>query len=275
LERIGTEIDLMMHAKNPVLAFRLIDQLELGPIVFSTNESKRLSPEEVKCLLPKSIDCMERAFDIFQEASATEKYFADEMSHDDESAIQQKRILLYSAFLLPFVGAEEVQLSSRRKSRSVEKVDEVTKSVLVYKLKLRLKDAVRAHLLHWTAESFLVQAERIGAKGRAEIGLILRKSGEINWKLGIVLAMVLSPSEDGRKRLTDLVGYIEKEDLIGVWNLKPFLNGKDLMEVFGKLKRGPNCRKILDFEMEAMLNHPNKGKQEIEELLRAKYKQFL
>ncbi|CAI9786946.1 unnamed protein product [Fraxinus pennsylvanica] len=197
----------------------------------------------------------------------------------------QRRLCLYAALFLPF----RKTIYTDKKGKKIP----VASYIFRNSLKLKGSDAEPVLSLHFAAEKFvsliplILSNEDIqilvvdwkreiidvpdASKLRILAGLLLREIKEF-WRAALVLSMLLPPtiigcptnpsnkdSEMGRK--SELFKGIEKAILdLGlekVWEMKPLVNGKDIMNVLEIKSGGPVVKEWQQKLLEWQLAHPS------------------
>merc|ERR1712137_720954 len=122
---------------------------------------------------------------------------------------------------------------------------------------------------------------------------VLKRAGPL-WRAALILSLseqlvslyresdyfiegdVMNESQDERRQ-----GIIERYDafaaslqqlgLIGIWNQKPLINGKEMQQVLPNLPKGPEFREVMEEQEHWMISHPGAGKEVLVEHLRARF----
>lgn len=268
-ERIGHEIDLMISGNHQVKAVHYICDLQLFWVVFSLPPAVQPSiPEECERICVNYTDA---AWNLIQSVGA-------ETYNDD-----QKRISLYASLFLPL--RKTVYKESKKKT--VPAVDYIIRN----SLKLKAKDAETVINIHHASEKFTKLIPLIESNKDAEIselnwakilidvptnlklqivaGLLLREIKEY-WRVALLVSTLLYPevSEpevsnmkvediDNKQQVYKLVeSAIVELGLDSVWEVKPLINGKDIMDVM-HLKPGPDVKEWTQKVVEWQLAHPD------------------
>jgi len=67
---------------------------------------------------------------------------------------------------------------------------------------------------------------------------------------------------------------VEQMGLDGVWEVKPVVNGGELMTLLPQLKKGPVIGQILREQVDWMIENPGKEKEDVREWIAEKFKQY-
>ncbi|KAK6116657.1 hypothetical protein DH2020_049591 [Rehmannia glutinosa] len=271
-ERIGHEIDLMISGNQPVSAMTYISELQLFWAVFS------LPPKTE----PSTPEGCERLCVYYMDATWRFLQLVGSTSFNDD----QQRLCLYAALLLPFRNA----VYRDQKKKKIPVVSYIFRS----SLKLKSSDAETVMSLHLAAEKFLslipslisdenlqnLEVDRktetidvpIASKLRILAGLHLREIKEF-WHAALVLSLLLYPEDIGLSKSSsvedaelnnrrDLYNRIENAilemGLEKVWDLKPLVNGKEIMSILQINSGGPIQQKLLEWQ----LAHPSGSAEE-------------
>ncbi|XP_023540068.1 putative CCA tRNA nucleotidyltransferase 2 [Cucurbita pepo subsp. pepo] len=255
-ERIGVEIDLMMAGNQPVKAMSYICDLTLFWTVFTLPSNTE--PEIPDVCNRLCIACQEATWNLLQLIKC--------VTFNDE----QKRLSMYAALFLPI----RKFTFKDKKSKKIPVVNHIFRE----SLKRKVSDAETVVQLHHALEKFLtlipllVSKEEIQPNGvdwgvecadvpdtsriRVLTGLLLREIKDF-WPVALLLATLLYPAnvdytEDLLNRRFELekrtelfdVAYNEivKLGLQNVWEVKPLVNGKEIMNILQLKSGGPLVR---------------------------------
>ncbi|XP_009600897.2 tRNA nucleotidyltransferase cca2 isoform X2 [Nicotiana tabacum] len=269
-ERIGHEIDLMISGKQPVKAMTYIADLNLFWAVFSIPTDFEPSiPEECDRLC---IACLDLAWGLLN------------LIGWSSFSVDQRRLCLYAALFLPF----RETIYRDNKAKKIPVVNYFFRN----SLKLKASDAETVISLHAATKKFvtlipsLVSKEDIkvlevdwkdtievpiASKLRILAGLLLREIKQF-WRVALLLSMQLHPVDivsstsfskenfelDKRsglfKSVENAVGALGLEK---VWELKPLVNGKEIMNILQIESGGPVVREWQQKLLEWQLAHPS------------------
>ncbi|XP_073142305.1 tRNA nucleotidyltransferase cca2-like isoform X1 [Henckelia pumila] len=275
-ERVGHEIDLMISGNRPVDAMSYISELQLFWSVFSL-------PSEIE---PPTLDGCERLCVAYMDAS----WRLLQLIGCSSITIDQLRLSLYAALLLPLRNT----VYQDKKGKQVP----VARYIFGTSLKLKSSDAETVISLHLAVEKFLsliplIQSDKnlqilevewkqeiidvpIMAKLRVLAGLLLREIKEF-WRSALVLSILLYPTDIGlsgnsfsvvaeltyRRELFNRVeNAIMELGLEKVWELKPLVNGKDIMSILQLKSGGPVVKEWQQKLLEWQLAHPSGSSEE-------------
>ncbi|GAA0154438.1 RNA processing factor [Lithospermum erythrorhizon] len=267
-ERVGHEIGLMISGNQPTKAMMYVEELHLFWSVFSLpSEFDPPVPEKCDRLCVSYMRSTDRLLELIGGS-----FFTDD----------QRRLCLYSALFLPFRHTVY-----RDKKKKIPVVSYIFRN----SLKLKSSDAEAVINLHKTLDKFLslmpfftseYDAESIevswkresadissSSKLRVLTGLLLIDIKEF-WRVALVLSVLLYPvdiscsTESAPSELvkrTEIFKRIEDEilklGLENVWEMKPLLNGKDIMNILDLKTGGPVVREWQQRLLEWQLAHPS------------------
>ncbi|KAK4708436.1 hypothetical protein R3W88_029361 [Solanum pinnatisectum] len=275
-ERIGHEIDLMMSGDQPVKAVTYIADLKLFWAVFSL-------PSDFEPSIPDGCDrlcvsCLGSAWELLNLIGRSS--FSDD----------QRRLCLYAALFLPF----RETIYRDNKAKKIPVVNYIFRN----SLKLKASDAETVMSLHTVTKKFvtliplLVSKEDIqvlevdwkrdtievpiASKLRILTGLLLREIKEF-WRVALLLSMQLHPVDivsstsfsnedfelDKRSGLFKTVENVVRTlGLEKVWEMKPLVNGKEIMNILQIKSGGPVVREWQQKLLEWQLAHPSGSAEE-------------
>lgn len=269
-ERIGHEIDLMISGGQPVKAMTYIADLKLFSAVFSL-------PSDFEPSIPDGCDrlcfaCLDSAWELLN--------LIGHSSFSDD----QRRLCMYAALFLPF----RETIYRDNKAKKIPVVNYIFRN----SLKLKASDADTVISLHTATKKFvalipfLVAKEDIqglevdwkrdiievpiASKLRILTGLLLREIKEF-WRVALLLSMQLHPVDivsstsfsnnnfelDKRSGLFKTVeNAVRTLGLEKVWEMKPLVNGKEIMNILQIKSGGPVVREWQQKLVEWQLAHP-------------------
>ncbi|KAM1759915.1 hypothetical protein EV2_002885 [Malus domestica] len=266
-ERIGTEIDLMISGNQPVQAVAYISDLKLFWVVFSLHTKHEPAVSEGCDRL--CVSYLEATWNLIQLIG--QSTFTDE----------QRRLSLYAAMFLPL----RKTIYKDNKGKKIPVVNYIFRD----SLKRKASDAETVINVHHALEKFLslipyfasnedalvseVNWAResvdvpLTSKPRVLTGFLLREIKNF-WRVALLMATLLYPpnndcTEDLLSKNFELERrralFIAAEDAIlklgldKVWDAKPLLNGKEIMNVLQLKSGGPLVRewqqKILAWQL--------------------------
>lgn len=280
-ERVGAELEGMLHGPDPVMALRLLHRLRIFPAVFALppGAGDRLSEDAfggAACAL---------AVEAFDEMQAWKH---PEFGFDQDS----RRRCMLAAVLLPLADVQVPAAKGKRISAASHVVREA--------LKWKAKDAEAVDVIHSTAPELIavykqLQGQPDGVPApeqlRVKLGLCIRKLKQL-WPAGCVTASLLhgnpaarpSDGEDlasvasaaaavpvdaaegevdaeGTQRRLDfceaLLQAATAYGIAGCWQWKPLLDGKQVMQAVGMKSGGPALGKLMEAAVEWQLAHPS------------------
>ncbi|KAI3785084.1 hypothetical protein L1987_44196 [Smallanthus sonchifolius] len=261
-ERIGHEIDLMVSGNQPTKAMACISELGLLWVVFTPPKiyDPLISEEHDKVC----VGYMDAAWRHMHEVGCT---FSDE----------QRRLYLYASLFIPL--RKTVYIDNKKKTVPV------VNYIFRNSLKLKASDADDVMRLHYAVEKFLsliafvlcnedmqngeiswetdIIDVHLSLRLRILLGLLLREIKDF-WRAALMLSTLLHNNdsygdviEGELDKRTQVFGKVEQEILkLGlekVWEIKPLINGKDIMKILELGKGGPVVsewqRKLLQWQL--------------------------
>ncbi|XP_073023389.1 tRNA nucleotidyltransferase cca2-like isoform X1 [Primulina eburnea] len=277
-ERVGHEIDLMMSGNRPVDAMSYISELQLFWSVFSLPpDIEPPTPDGCERLCVAYMDASWRLLQLIGCSSIT-------------VSIVQMRLSLYAALLLPL----RKTVYRDKKGKQLQ----VARYIFGTSLKLKSSDAETVISLHQAVEKFLsliplilsdknlqileVEWKKeiidvpVMAKLRVLAGLLLREIKEF-WRTALVLSILLYPTDLGlagntsrvvaeltnrRELFNGVENAIMELGLEKVWEVKPLVNGKDIMSILQLKSGGPVVKEWQQKLLEWQLAHPSGSSEE-------------
>jgi len=273
-ERIGKEISGMMQSSQSIsmAAFRLLHQLHLLPIVLAL-PSNLEPPIEVNekfwddCML--RMECMNWYLSQRQQRNRNGTMF-DNVRH-----------LLLSA-CISSIHSQTYKTAPPNK----EKVSSASSFIVIESLKWTNHDAQQLQLYH-SSFPILIELSLHTPPSRLQVGLELRKIGKY-WRGCLFHSLVVrlvevskwkvpettnhqttTECESVLRQFEDLENYIDSLELEGVWDMKPLLNGKEVMELLGV--KGPRIGDVLKDLIAYQLQHPSSNVNQAREWLITNY----
>ncbi|KAL0437964.1 UNVERIFIED_CONTAM: CCA tRNA nucleotidyltransferase, mitochondrial [Sesamum latifolium] len=281
-ERIGHEIDLMISGNQPVRAMTYISELQLFWAVFTL-------PPDTEPSIPKGC---ERLCVAYMDSTWRFLQLIGSSSFTDD----QRRLCLYATLLLPFRNA----VYPEKKGKKIPVASYVFRS----SLKLKSSDAETVMSMHLAAGKFLSLIPSIlsnenlqilevdwknetidvpiASKLRILAGLLLREIKEF-WRASLLLSLLLYPDDIGSstnlsnedtdlKERRELFHRVENTimemGLEKIWELKPLVNGKDIMSMLQLKSGGPIVKEWQQKLLEWQLAHPSGSADECIEWMR-------
>ncbi|POM71173.1 tRNA nucleotidyltransferase [Phytophthora palmivora] len=247
-ERVGKELSGMLtgSAAHPERALRLLHDLHLCESVFLPS-----------ALVEKTPVCRPNGEVESIDVDVWDHCYAYVLSAEKKHELQ---VRILASLMLPFRG-----LCVRDKRRR-----SVATFVVQDSLKLPNRDAkdvdnILAHVSD-------LQAATTNTFDRVKVGLLIRSIGA-QWELCHDVARVqelmktgsVDDASDARAKVSERYNtfnsHIRDAGLVGVWELKPLLNGNDLVKQLG-VKPGPQMKELLDRILAWQLSNPEKTRDE-------------
>ncbi|KAG6390277.1 hypothetical protein SASPL_148009 [Salvia splendens] len=277
-ERVGHEIDLMMSGNEPLKAMLHISELQLFWAVFSLPlKAEPPAPEGCERLCVDYMDSAWRLLQLIGPSSIIDN---------------QLRLCLYAALLLPLRKA----VYEEKKGKKIPVVSYIFRSSL--KLKASDAETVWCLSMHLAAENFLslipliisdenlqtLEGDKksvtinvpLPSKRRILTGLLLREIKEF-WRPSLVLSLLLHPQDiglienssnkdaelnDRRALYSRVENAILDMGLDKVWELKPLVDGKRIMDILQIKSGGPIIKEWQQKLLQWQLAHPSGSTEE-------------
>ncbi|KAJ5812950.1 TRNA nucleotidyltransferase [Penicillium robsamsonii] len=274
-ERVGAELEKMLRGPDPRGALELIDRLQLFSTIFANHQ------DEVKAdtsTWPLAYNTMARLLhpeaDNSEEVRAVTKRVRNILFRDETT-------IYYAWMITTFAPWTSIPARAGKGSKPVPpRAVEVGRDSL--RTDNKTLNALRASALHYketiATKNALLANEMSGtpAEIRQRVGLQMR-SWNKDWKLCILLAimqeaMALRDFAEGKlhplmitfqfsqcvvvREYDQFLAYIVESDLEGVCDLKPIVNGDEIMKSLGA-KKGPWMSKAVNMALEWQLLHPD------------------
>ncbi|KAI3977907.1 hypothetical protein MKX01_036747 [Papaver californicum] len=252
-ERVGKEIDLMIKDKQPVRAMTYMCSFQLFWVVFTLPaESEPAVSEGCDRLCVASVDV---AWNLLELVGCTT--FND----------VQRRLYLYSTLFLPL--REVVYEDS--KGKNIPVADYIFRN----SLKLTNSDAEKVISLHTGNVREKVDV-LLTSRTRILAGLLLREIKSL-WRVALLISTLLYPIdfdradvspdkqiefEKRRNLFTTVETAIMKLGLENVWDMKPLVNGKEIMTILHLKTGGPQVKEWQQKSLEWQLADPSRTSEQ-------------
>ncbi|KAL5538639.1 hypothetical protein UlMin_042644 [Ulmus minor] len=281
-ERIGTEIDLMISGKHPVQAMTYICDLSLFRVVFNIPSKFEVEPEIPEGCDRHSIAYLDTTWNLIQLVGCST--FSDE----------QRRLSLYAALFLPV----RKTTYKDRKSKMIPYINFIFRD----SLKRKVSDAETVIDIHNALEKFLslipflvsneeIQLSEVEWAGefvdiplssqlRVLTGFLLREIKDF-WRVALLMSTLLYKVDSVEDLLNKNYQLDNKRDIykaaenaiieLGlekVWDAKPLVNGKDIMNVLQLKSGGPQVREWQQKLLAWQLARPSATAEECLEWMR-------
>lgn len=289
-ERVGSELEGMLHGADPVMALRLLHRLRIFTAVFAL-------PPAVEHLLS------EDAFGAAANCLASGAFDAMEAWAHPECGFDQdaRRRCMLAAVLLPLAGVTVPAAKGKPISAAHHVVREA--------LKWKAKDAEAVDALHSTASELVAVYQQLAGQPdgvpapeqlRVRLGLCIRRLKQL-WPAGCVIAAlrhtspaaaalgvdgdVLAAAEEAadgvaeeestRRRLAFCEALMDAATAYGIagcWQWKPLLDGKQVMAAVGMKGGGPQLGKLMEAAVQWQLAHPDGTAEQCRAWLQAEHR---
>lgn len=268
-ERIGAEFIGILESRRPELGIYYIVLFGLYPIIFK-------SPFEINLHYPErqSIHHIRQATRIVRSLK-TEKF----IQRYGVVEVNEKALVLAAPFS-PYVG-----LTYKVKSKTFPITDYMVLTCL--KLSGELAKIVSKLLLEFENLTSIINAyneNNTSALTRLTLGNIMRNIGPLWFEALIIASLPFLPKFDHDVNQIELDPLFDdfnsvlenclsirnfaiEQDLIGVWDIKPLLNGKEVM-VLLDIKAGQAVKRALEKQIHWMLENPKASVDECKEWMK-------
>ncbi|KAJ5121520.1 uncharacterized protein N7515_009481 [Penicillium bovifimosum] len=259
-ERVGTELEKMLRGPDPRRALEFIDRLHLFPTIFANHQ------DEVKAdTLTWSLAYNTLARLLRPEPSDSEEVQAV-TNRLREILFRDETSLYYAWMIATFAPWTSIPIRTVKGAKAKPlppRAVEVGRDSL--RADNKTLNAIRAAALNYeetiaTKNALLTnQITGTPAEVRQRIGLLIR-SWNKDWKFCILLAimeenMAHRGFAEVAREYDQFLAYIVENDLEGVCDLRPIVNGNEIMTRLG-VKTGPWVAKAINMVTEWQLLHP-------------------
>lgn len=240
-ERFGIEVDKMMKAQGtrPVAALALMRQVGLlGPVF--------ISPETADALphAPLPVEDLAEGVELSREVA--EILLAEEPR-------QELRIAMYAALLSAWTERTLPEQGKKKKREPTALIPPL------------LRAALRIDTLSCEATQDVAAAAAALRAGRAlegpersrHVGAQLRRAGE-RWPQALALSAALSGARGGAARRAFLQDrqWISDSGLVGCWDWRPLIDGKQLMAPPFSVPKGRKVGEVLEAQLQWRMESP-------------------
>ncbi|KAJ5894690.1 hypothetical protein N7495_006381 [Penicillium taxi] len=272
-ERVAAELEKMLRGPDPRGALELIDRIGLYSTIFANHQDNVKASTSTWPIAYNSLPFLLHP-ELHQDETAQEVLgrLRQILFRDPASAYHAWMIAAFAPWTaIPPRAAT----GPKYKPQTTRPVDVARDSLRSdNKTMTILRDATWNYkdIIEFKS-SLLVNSERdLSAEVRQQVGLRIRLWGK-DWRLCIVLAFLQELMQGGNivavaKHYDQFLAYIVEHDLEDVCDLKPIVNGGEIMK-FLSAKNGPWMKKATTIIMEWQLLHPETSKDvALEELQR-------
>ena len=272
-ERVGKEVAGMLRGPNPHLAVDWVTKMKMGGIVMDCEETFSIEAQEFGV----------KAVAVGMRVAMALGMFEGVTEGADSSAETDRKERFYLALWL--LGLRESKAMTKKK-----KEVPLSEVIVMESLKLRNKDAesvVRTHSnIDGTRE---VIFHNLKTFTRTEAGLkirsigndydivfivaaiedALRKQNSEDIDEGAVAESVVEKCKEAFSRVKDEFELVDRKDSVGnPWELKPILDGKEVMKAVGMEKPGPMLKQWIEKTVEWQFEFPGMDKAQCEAKLK-------
>ncbi|KAM7491499.1 hypothetical protein LguiA_034420 [Lonicera macranthoides] len=305
-ERIGDEINLMISGKQPDKAMTYIWDLQLSSVILSIPPEVEIPASEERLCVGFMSDALRIMQIIGGDEERRPVYMSDALRIMQKFRDEERRLSLYAALLLPF--RKTVCRDIDKKDKPIACVIHIFRNSL--KLNISDAEAVVSlhnaaekfmSLIPLVKASKDIRIAEVDSNIefidvpndlkllRMLAGLLLREIKGF-WRAALLLSMLLYPMDvdtcntsiDSQiehleldRRRAELFKMIENKiielGLEKIWETKPLLNGKEIINILELKTEGPLVGKLKKKLVEWQLRHPYGNREECIEWLRQTY----
>ena len=271
-ERVGKEVAGMLRGPNPHLAVQWVTKMKMGGIVMDCEETFSMEMQEFGV----------KAVAVGMRVATALGMFEGVTEGADTNAETDRKERFYLALWL--LGLKKNKALTKKK-----KEVPLSEVIVMESLKLRNKDAesvVRTHSnIDATKEVIFDNLKKFT---RTEAGLKIRSIGKDYDIVFIVAALddalkrthgdidevavaesVAEKCKEAFFRVKDELELVDKKDSVGnPWELKPILDGKEVMKAVGMEKPGPLLKQWIEKTVEWQFEFPGMDKAQCEAKLK-------
>jgi len=272
-ERVGKEVAGMLRGPNPHMAVEWVTKMKMGGIVMDCEETFSMEMQEFGV----------KAVAVGMRVAMALKMFEGVTEGADGSEETDRKERFYLALWL--LGLRESKAFTKKK-----KEVPLSEVVVMESLKLRNKDAesvVRTHsnidgtrdvifdnLKTFTRTEAGLKIRSIGKDydivfivAAVEVALKQQNSGDIDE--GAVAESVAEKCKEAFSRVRDEFVLVDRKDSVGnPWELKPILDGKEVMKAVGMENPGPLLKQWIEKTVEWQFEFPGMDKAQCEAKLK-------
>lgn len=277
-ERISGELHRILCNKNAPHAIALLVEFGLFPVVMRMPPPSAMLPSHVA---PSDVP--------LHALSALLNLNSLPPLDDSPTPIELVR---YAALLSPLAALR------CKHAENGKRLKEIAVAQYILRVELRLSSGDTSRVCN-LLQAALMFKERIhqGAESldRLDTAKVLRIAAQ-DWRSALRIALVMElptvkPAESFAKVLDGWSGRIDlgEEGMIivdtyneyqrnveclnldNVWDLRPAINGKELMGILPRLKKGPQMGDIMRQQVDWIVQNPSKGKEDICDWLRTRF----
>lgn len=282
-ERVFIEIDQVVQSAGPIHALGLLVELGLFPVVF------RLPPEEQ--FLDEA-----RPPEDFPSAALGCLINLDRLTHHavpQKDAFVNTRLARYAALLAPIarVACSHAGPGKRPKDNSLARY------ILHSELRMSSKDVDGVVTILKSSSKFKALVHRSTPQlDRLVVGRLLREAGVL-WPIALQTALLteLSPAEvaetyaSGVDEIPEALAKqsqvvvaayatfrveVDAMGLDGVWNMRPLVDGKELVKILPGLQRGPMMGKVMKKQVDYMMENRGVEVDAVREWIRSTFAEY-
>ncbi|KAL4797871.1 hypothetical protein BDV19DRAFT_377359 [Aspergillus venezuelensis] len=258
-ERVGVEVEKMLKGPDPRGALHIIDRLNIYPIIFANYQDEATADMTSWSVAYNSLHRMLTSNDESEAVSSVRKLLVRGPSDE-----------YYAWVIAAFVPWSTIAARPSKGKPVPPRTSEAARDGLRgdNKMVTLLKHASNNWRSIIEVKTALVDDKMQGtaAEQRQQIGLHMRSWGA-DWRLCLLLSILQEIMQGGDfgkvlQSYNQFLSYIVEKGLEEVCELKPIVNGGEIMGAFGG-KKGPWLSKALEFTIQWQLLHPDiQDKQE-------------
>lgn len=276
-ERVLGELHRILCNENAPHAIALLVEFGLFPVILRMPPSSAMVSQQV---IPSDIPLL----------SLSALLNLSSLPHFVSTTIPVE-LVRYAALLSPVAALRCKCAENGKRPKEME----VAQYVLRLELRMSSSDVKRiCNILKGALMFKAIVHHGADTLDRLEIVRVVRIV-QADWRVSLAIALVMElpvvhPSESfarvfgwgGRVGLgkecmiiVEIYNQFQRKldnlNLEGVWDLQPLVDGKELVEVLPRLKRGPQMGVIMKQQIDWMVNNPSKGKEDVLRWLRSSF----
>ncbi|KAJ6119750.1 hypothetical protein N7523_004030 [Penicillium sp. IBT 18751x] len=259
-ERVWSELDKMLRGPDPRSALQFIDRLGLYPTIFANHQDDVLADTSTWSIGYNALARFLHSTEDGEEAQLETDRLRQILLRDATSTYYAWIIATFA----PWCSVPKREGLDRKNRSFPERAVEVARESLRSdnKTLTLLRDGAAHYkdIIQWKSDLLANNIKGTPAEIRQKVGLQIRTWSK-DWKLCVVLAM-LQEVMQGRdfaeviREYDQFLAYIIDQDLEGVCELKPVVNGGEIMKSLGA-KNGPWMSKATTMVLEWQLLDPD------------------
>ncbi|KAL4916569.1 hypothetical protein BDW62DRAFT_211833 [Aspergillus aurantiobrunneus] len=257
-ERVGNEVEKMLRGPDPRRALHIIDRLGLYPIVFANYQDDAAADSSSWTL---AYNALHRFL--------TSKHESEAVDRVRTLLVRDPREKYYAWMIAAFTPWSTVPTRLQKTKFTQPRMAEAARDSLRTDNKTitLLKSAANNWRSVIDVKTAIVEGHMEGtaAEVRQTVGLHIR-SWSTDWRLCVLLSLLLEIMQGGEfvqafaavvQSYNRFLSYVVEQGLEDICELKPLVNGGEVMGAFSGAKKGPWMSKALGIVIEWQLLHPD------------------